>query len=534
MGDAVDDLRAIRQMKDLKLRSSPYISGLIRSFDGTIGPCEVRNYQAIGVLHIAKMASFVIGDEPGLGKTLQVLYGYAMLRHFYPDMKMLWVGPLSSLPEKEDEVQVMLRQTRVRFVEGTPAKRVTAWEQIRMGGIEVALVNYNTLLSDYTQIEKCYAGVPFIVVFDEAHRFGNPQTKTWRVCSRLARLAQRRVGLTATLIRNRLMEAYGVFRVIVPPLFPNKAWFEANYCEFQQLKFGKGRNAKRFQKLAGYKNLPHFRRLISPYFIARTPEDVNDELPELVWNPVELEMSAKQRSLYNECVLGLLKRQMVDPLTGDEYSDYVKGPLRVLMNTMLLTNSPQMLPEFAALTELSSKEQWILEKLDGELSQEKVVIFTFFKKWALRLQELIKKELKFQPMLVVGGMKPADREAVKTQFNHHPTSDLDSNVVIITAAGKEAINLTASRHLIFGNMPWSYGDLRQLVGRIRRQGSKHESVVAHLLKNAGTVDETVYDKLRSKQSLSQVLINDSLESLEATSAMDDIVDIVEMMRAGVK
>ena len=221
-------LREIRQAKGLRLKRSCYISGKIRDYAGRISDCDVRNYQAIGILNIVKMSEFVLGDEPGLGKTLEALYAYAYLRHYYPSLKLLWIGPKNSLLDKEDEVRVMLKNTRPYYVVGNKGKvrRTEGWRRVRAGGFEVALCNYHTMLSDYTEIERCYRGMQFMVVFDEAHVLANTSTKTHRAAKLVAKNAVRRLGLTATLIRNRLMEAYGVYRAVVPDLFPNKAWFE--------------------------------------------------------------------------------------------------------------------------------------------------------------------------------------------------------------------------------------------------------------------------------------------------------------------
>lgn len=525
-----DQLRLIRNQEGIQLKPSPFISGKIRDYTGEIIDCVPRNYQAQGVLHLAKMSEFVLGDEPGLGKTLQGLYAYAYLRHYYPHLKLLWVGPKNSLPDKEDEVQVMLNLTRPLYVAGSKKKRHDAWHRIRPSGVEVALCNYHTLMNDYTEIERCYAGRQFMVVFDEAHVLANTKTKTHRAAKHISRQALRRVGLTATMIRNRLMEAYGVFRVVVPDLFPTKTWFETTYCVFDTLRFG----PRRIEKLTGYRNLDHFRKLISPYFLARTPEMVGDELPEIVWDKVNLTMNPKQAGHYAECMAGLLKKRVTDPLTGDEYDENIQGALRILMNSMLIANAPQMVPQFEHLTELSSKEEWILDSLQNEMSEEKVVIFSWFKKWSYRLKKLIEDKLGFVPMTITGDDSDKVRSEVKKRFNQNPTSDANSNVVIITAAGKEAINLTAARHMILANLPWSYGDLRQIVGRIARQGSKWQKVIAHMLINKTTVDEKVYDVLKSKQGLSQMLMNDSLTSLDAVSGSAEVERIVAEMRAEVR
>lgn len=529
--EVADQLRRIREAKSLKLSPSPFVSGEIRNFEGKIVPVTVRNYQVIGILLELKMAEFILGDEPGLGKTLQMLYGPgAMLRHWYPHLKVLWVGPKSTLAEKVDEINVLLSGgIRGKFIESGKGKqhRLRQWKQVQISGTEIALCNYATLRSDYVEIAQTYEGFPLVVIFDEVHNIANTSAKVHKAAYYVAQRAVRRYGISATIIRNRLEEAYGVFRVINPDLFPNKEWFRNAYCIYEEQYVGYNKTVR---KLVGYKNLEDFRKRISPYFIARTPADVGDELPEIVPRKILLDMEGKQAKKYDELMLGVLKRKVENPLTGEDIEVPVESALQKLMTSMLITNALQNLDEYKDLEELSSKEKKIVELLKGDLEEEKVVIFSFFKGWLYRLRNIIRKEVGFNPLLITGDQSGKERDQSEKNFNR--SDKKDHRVILITTAGKEGINLTAGHYMILANLPWSYGDFRQLVGRIARMGSGHAHVVALMLLNRKSVDEHIFDVLHKKQNLSQALISDSMTNLELAEA-SEVKHIVQMLEQSV-
>lgn len=520
----VEELKQIRNMKEAKLKPSPFITGKIRAFDGSIVDCSVRNYQSIGILNLMKMTEFVLGDEPGLGKTLQVLYAYAYLRHWYPNLKLLWVGPKSSLQEKLDEVRVMLNHTRAIYVSSDLGKagRHQAWKQVRYTGIEVAVCNYNTVMTDYQQIEEAYRDYQLMIVLDEAHTISNINTKTHKACKFISKNALRRVAITATVIKNRLMEAYGIFKYTAPDIFPSKLWFESMFCSFGTEFYGR----TQITVLKGYQNLDLFRRMIGPYFIGRTPDDVGGELPEVTPRKVLLQMEGEQAKRYDQCVSGLFTKKVKDPLTGEDTQVPVQGALRILMSSMIITNALQMIPEYESLEEYSSKEKRILDYLKGDLQDEKVVIFSFFKKWVYRLKGIIEKETGKKVLLITGDQGDTERQQAKNLFNGSP----DHNIILITLAGSQSINLTAARYMIFANLPWSYGDFRQIVGRISRLGSKHESVIALMLINEKSVDEHVFSTLQSKQNLSRSLFKDSMPVMELAESDSSVNDIVKRLQ----
>jgi SNF2 family DNA or RNA helicase len=101
------------------------------------------------------------------------------------------------------------------------------------------------------------------------------------------------------------------------------------------------------------------------------------------------------------------------------------------------------------------------------------------------------------PRIRISGDESAEaREQARLAFH---TSG--SNLMLITSAGGQALDLQAARILVFFDLPWSWGEFQQVLGRIRRIGSPHDAVLAVFLKNVGTIDDYTLDILRDKEGL---------------------------------
>ena len=64
-------LKGLRERSDLSLRSTSHLKDTFTGFDGQEHPLKLRYYQVQGLLHLVAMKRFLLGDDTGLGKTLQ-------------------------------------------------------------------------------------------------------------------------------------------------------------------------------------------------------------------------------------------------------------------------------------------------------------------------------------------------------------------------------------------------------------------------------------------------------------------------------
>jgi superfamily II DNA/RNA helicase len=89
----------------------------------------------------------------------------------------------------------------------------------------------------------------------------------------------------------------------------------------------------------------------------------------------------------------------------------------------------------------------------------------------------------------------AARDAAKADFNAGRV-----HVIVLNAAGGESLDLQTASIVLFYDLPWSWTELQQVIGRARRIGSPHEKVLAVLLINPG-IDQHTKELLQDKESL---------------------------------
>jgi superfamily II DNA or RNA helicase len=372
--------------------------------------------------------------------------------------------------------------------------------------------------------------------------FKSKRTKTWEIAKFFAQRAHRVYGLTATLLKNRLWEGYCIYGVIRPGLFTTQKAFHEAYCFIELKQVGKAR----IPLIKSYKNLDHFRRTIDPYFLGRPKHVVSDELPTLTTREIRCELNPAEDLKYGEALSGVFE------LGDGEIRDYEDHKALVsLMYCQQVVNSLAMLrftdedgvgddfiydPKRHKIGSLGSKEEGLLDLITGELEDEKVIVYTRFASLVPRLQQILKKE-GVKSVCITG------RENDKARRKHQQLFQDDEsgiNVIFITSAGSEAINLQKAMATIFYDAPWSWGDYVQTLGRMIRIGSPHKGVLSfHLIaarpaaKKADqkTIDHHVLGLLRKKKGLiDKVLGEAAVGALKFDKGGGDIRDLVSMMQ----
>ena len=70
---AYTKLKKVREDSELQIRNSTYLKDKITLLDGREIDFQLRYYQAQMVVHLLTMRRFVVGDDTGLGKTLEAI-----------------------------------------------------------------------------------------------------------------------------------------------------------------------------------------------------------------------------------------------------------------------------------------------------------------------------------------------------------------------------------------------------------------------------------------------------------------------------
>ena len=150
----------------------------------------------------------------------------------------------------------------------------------------------------------------------------------------------------------------------------------------------------------------------------------------------------------------------------------------------------------------TSKEIALLDLLNDELSERKVIVFTQYAKNMDRFYKLA--EHNKIPSLFLSGKNSKDTEKIKTQFINYP----GRVVLFMTDVAKYgADGLQESDALINFDLPYGPSDLKQRIGRVNRIGSKHKNNLIINLITDTNLDGHIIDIINSKELLASTTID---------------------------
>lgn len=514
-----EKLKAIRSRTDLEARPPKNLRTSFRALDGSERPLKLRYYQIQGVLHLLAMKRFLLGDDTGLGKTIQTIAALCYVWEKDPDQKAIVLTTKSAAGQWVGEFDRFTHGVQVFLSRGTALQREKIRQQfLEAKGPSVLVTGYRSLVQDFAKVQN-WEGM--ILVTDEASAYKNPSTQVGQVCRHLSSRAKRTWALTATLIKNSLIEGWGIYKVLVPELFGAKNHFLNEFCIVRMQALPGTR--RQVPVIVGYRDrdVKTFREKIDPYYLGRPKHEVASELPPLIVKTVECGMSSIQEDKYAEALAGLLEVGR-----GDQATEVEVSPLTAIIYCQQIVNHPELI----GCEGESEKLDELLDLLKGEFAGEKIIVFTRFSKMVDLLVPAIQKE-KIGVTRITGAESEKDRKKAQDLFQ---SSDSDVSVICITTAASEAINLQAAKAIIFYDTPWSAGDYLQILGRMIRIGSLHDRVYAIHLVVKKTVDAHVVQIMNKKMNLVEKVLGKRIKGDrdEVTVPVEnDLSDLFNALRA---
>jgi SNF2 family DNA or RNA helicase len=497
---AYSRLKQLRKRTDLKLKSTELLKETFTDFDGNEKQLKIRYYQVQGILHLVSMNRFLLGDDTGIGKTIQSITALCYVWAKAPNTKVIVLTNKSVVGQWALEFDKFCEPGEISVITcvGSPAKRELIYEEFdKTTGPSVLILGYATARRDIKQLLKYK---DYILITDEATAYKNPQTQTYQTVRHMANEASRVWALTATLIKNNLIEGYGIYSVVVPGLFPkSKAAFMNQYCitRLQPIKGGR----RSIPVIVGYRKeqIELFKMKIDPYFLSRAKQDVASELPVLTIKTDKVGMTKQQAAKYQEALDGLLEIDQTN-----EEKETTK--LTALIYCQQIVDHPDLIE----CDGKSEKMDRLFEMLtEGDLADEKVIVFSRFRKMVDLLEKTAhSKKYKMNTVRITGAENEEERKAAITKFQD---PDSDVRVAWITTAAAEGVNLQAAKAMIFYDSPWSAGDYIQILGRMIRIGSTHDRCYAIHLVAKGTIDEKVMAVLKKKMKLIEAVMGKRLK-----------------------
>ena len=507
-------------------------------------PLILKQYQLQIIHHLVRMPRFLVGDAVGLKKTCDVIAAICWLKDRIPNVKTLVVTTKSTTWQWHDEMRrfshlrPFVMQDQYRKMKSYPAR----YQQLRdfLAGTkkDVLIGKYSSMIGarkmltgrfdkdgnplkdgkepvseeirTFAQIIK-EASAPVAVVFDEAHHFKGRKGVHRSLVRHLTKSARWAWGLTGTPISNSLDEFYCQISALRIEPFGGMWDFDEEFCIYRKVYVGRGMH-KRI--LEGYKNVDLFKKGIRPFYLGRSQAQVKEPMPVLQTTYYPIDLDDRQTGLLEGVLSGEYELPPIYYTVEGEIFEKERDPT----NMMTLLSVQQLVSNHWGLLdrsdeknfytpELSPKEEALLDLLDGDLKGQKVIVFTKFLRHIDRLEQITKNgkftDRKF--LRITGNEDEKQRNEAKRLFQENPDYDL----IFVNDAGIEGLNLQQAAHMVCLDLPWSWGKLIQLVGRMVRSASPHDSCTLHILVSKGTIDEYTIDILKGKKGVFETILGDS-------------------------
>ena len=486
----------------------------------------LRPFQARDLAHILSLSHGANFSVPGAGKTAVALGCYEASRLLGRVERLLVVAPLSAFDSWATEAEQWME----------PVPRL-AWldDGIRRSS-EILLVNYQRLSARYSGISEWVASRPCHVILDEAHRIKRGRSGEWgNACLDLSYLAARRDILTGTPAPQHPSD----FVALLDFLWPQQA-------------------ARILPAAALQVNPPDYAMAevsdrIGSLFARTTKDELGLAPPQLRVEYVD--MGPAQTAIY-EAVRSRILRQIRLTLRARaqlaRIADVVMYLIEAATNPALLAPAlggshgssswpPAPVPEDASVVnvilnyynyEMPRKFEKVASIVaENTRAGRKTLVWSNF---VANLEELGRRVLEpYKPALIYGAIPSSPREmnfvtrqSELNRFRH------DASCMVLLAnpaAMSEGVSLHHECHdAVYLDRTFNAGQYLQSIDRIHRLGLPPgtETRITSLV-SAGTVDEIIDQRVRTKAERLSLMLSDPNLTVMALPDPDDYGQWVE-------
>ncbi|MFB6455844.1 SNF2-related protein [Chitinophaga sp. Hz27] len=442
-------------------------------------PYQESGFQWLNYLDEIKWGG-ILADDMGLGKTIQALTFIQYYKNKHGRCTTLVVCPTTLIYNWENEIKKFTPEITHHIHHG-PTRLKTAEE---LGKFDIIITTYGTLRSDVQLLMKLEFDY---VVLDESQAIKNPQSKVTKAAQLLH--TKNRLALSGTPMQNNTFDIYAQMNFLNPGMLGSVDFFRNEF-------------ATPIDKFQDEERKEHLRKLIYPFILRRTKEQVAKELPEKIETVIFCEMDAEQRHIYDAYrnsyrskILGVIEDQ------GMERSQLTI--LQGLMKLRQICDSPAILNDTEQYPNHSVKLHELTREISENIGNHKVLVFSQF----LGMLGLIRERLQHMKIpfeYFDGSTSTMDREKAIQNFQGND----ECRVFLISLkAGGVGLNLTAADYVYIVDPWWNPAVEQQAIDRTHRIGQT-KNIFAYRMICKDTVEEKILQLQERKKSLVKEIIAD--------------------------
>ena len=459
--------------------------------DHILRPYQLSGFHWLNYLHEVKWGG-ILADDMGLGKTIQAL---SFLQHYKDEhggMSALVVCPTTLMFNWENEIKKFAPSLTYLIHHGGDRTR----SKPELDKYNIIITTYGTLRSDI----KLLMEMPLdYVVLDESQAIKNPASKVTKAACLLH--AKHRLCMSGTPLQNNTFDIFAQMNFLNPGMLGSIEFFRQEF-------------AVPIDKFGEQDRKDHLRKLLFPFILRRTKEQVAKDLPEKTETILFCEMEDEQRKVYDA-----YRNDYRDKILGTIDSQGInKSQLTILQGLMKLRqicDSPAILNEPEKYPNHSIKLDELTREITENIGDHKALVFSQF----LGMLALIKsklKELDVKFEYFDGSTTAVDRERAIQSFQNDDTCRV---FLISLKAGGVGLNLTAADYVYIVDPWWNPAVEQQAIDRTHRIGQT-KNIFAYRMICKDTIEDKILQLQDKKRILAKDLIGDDDGFVKSLSKED--------------
>lgn len=456
---------------------------------------RLRPYQTFGFQWLNYLEEVgwggILADDMGLGKTVQAL---SMLAHFEEkrgQLNALVVCPTTLIYNWQNEIQKFTPHLSYLIHHGSARNRKLE----NFENINITITTYGTLRSDI----QMFAKIPFdYVVLDESQAIKNPFSKVTRAAGLLN--AKNKVCMSGTPLQNNTFDLYAQMNFLNPGLLGSVEFFRNEF-------------STPIDKFGEQEQKEHLRKLLYPFILRRTKEQVAKDLPEKTETILFCEMDKKQRDIYESYRMAYRAKILG---TIDEHG-VAKSQLTILQGLMKLRqicDSPAILKD-ESLPNVSIKMEELTRELEENMGEHKALVFSqYLGMLSLIKDKLVEQNIEFE--YFDGSTPTRERERAIQNFQNNSNCRV---FLISLKAGGVGLNLTAADYVYIVDPWWNPAVEQQAIDRTHRIGQT-KNIFAYRMICKDTIEDKILQLQERKRTLAKELISDDQSFVKGLTKED--------------
>ena len=446
----------------------------------------LRPYQLAGLNWLNQMHQIgwggCLADDMGLGKTLQALCFLQKLHDENKTVKALIVCPTSLIYNWQAEIDKFTKGIDYVIYHGAerefPKPKSPKWNLL--------ITSYGTLRNDIESFSKFNFEV---TILDESQAIKNPVsliTKAVRLIN-----TKYKFVLSGTPVQNNTFDLYAQLNFCNPGLLGNQEFFKTEY-------------ATAIDKYGDKEKSEQLRKMVFPFILRRTKEQVAKDLPDKTETVMYCEMGSYQQKVY-DAVKEDYKLKILGKIEDVGMSKSAFLILEGLNKLRQICDCPSLIGDVEKnrFKQSSIKLDELMREIEENISNHKMLIFSQF----LGMLALVREKLDADGIKYVylDGSTPAkERKNLVDSFQNDKTIQV---FLISLKAGGVGLNLTAADYVYVIDPWWNPAVEDQAIDRTHRIGQT-KKVFAYKMICKNTIEEKIMLLQAKMKSLAKELISE--------------------------